>query len=299
MSITKLTDDLDIIQALDDLPNDTGTPPLSAAELKAKFDEAGNTIKTYINDTLTDEVDTELSGKMAAPGSYGTAGQYLETNGDGTVTWSTPLGAGDMLASLYDTDSDGVVNAADTAAACTGNAATATTATTAGTCTGNSATASKLYTGRTIKIGNSDGTGAGTGVSFDGSANVTLKLPASITANITGNVTGSSGSCTGTAANANKVNKALTFGAKTYDGSAAKTILLSDLGTAGTSNIADSAVTTAKINDGAVTNAKVASGIAGSKITSPSLTTWGARRVYVGSSTPSSPATGDVWIVTT
>lgn len=290
MSITKLTDDLDIIQALDDLPNDTGTPPLSAAELKAKFDEAGNTIKTYINDTLTDEVDTELSGKMAAPGSYGTAGQYLETNGDGTVTWSTPLGAGDMLASLYDTDSDGVVNAADTAAACTGNAATATTATTAGTCTGNSATATKLYTARSIKIASSDGTGAGTGVNFDGSAAVTLKLPSSIKADITGNVSGSSGSCTGTAASANKVNKSLTVGGKTYNGSAAVSVVLSDLGTVGTSNIAD----------GAVTNAKIASGIAGSKITSTTTAAaFGARRVWIGSSTPTSPAAGDLWLVTT
>lgn len=287
--MTNLTDDLDIIQALEDLPNDTGNPPLSAAEFKEKFDTAGNLIKTYINTVLLPEIVAELAAKMAAPDDYGADGQYLQTNGDGTVEWSTPMGGGDMLTSLYDTDSDGVVNAADTAAECTGNAATATTATKAGTCTGNSATASKLYTGRTFKIGNSDGTGAGAGVSFDGSANVTLKLPTAITANITGNVTGSSGSCNGTAANANKVNKALTFGAKTFDGSAAKTIVLSDLGTVGTSNI----------NDGAVTNAKVASGIAGNKITSPSLTTWGARRVYVGASTPSGPATGDLWIVTT
>lgn len=45
-----LNTDLNIIQALDDLPNATGG--LSAAELKAKFDEAANIIKTYLNTVL-------------------------------------------------------------------------------------------------------------------------------------------------------------------------------------------------------------------------------------------------------
>ena len=45
-----LDGDLNIIQKLDDEPHDVGG--LTSAELKAKFDEAGNVIKTYINDTL-------------------------------------------------------------------------------------------------------------------------------------------------------------------------------------------------------------------------------------------------------
>lgn len=50
MAITQLTDDLDIIAKLDDEPNDvTGLNPDVA---KAKFDEAGNIIKDYINDVL-------------------------------------------------------------------------------------------------------------------------------------------------------------------------------------------------------------------------------------------------------
>lgn len=48
--IPGLDDDLDIIQKLDDEPNDVGG--LTAAELKAKFDAAGNTIKHYINEEL-------------------------------------------------------------------------------------------------------------------------------------------------------------------------------------------------------------------------------------------------------
>lgn len=50
IQIDPLTKDLNIIQALDDEPNDVGG--LSAQELKAKFDEAGNVIKDFINDSL-------------------------------------------------------------------------------------------------------------------------------------------------------------------------------------------------------------------------------------------------------
>ena len=46
--------DLSIISMLDDEPNDVGG--LTSSELKAKFDEAGNTIKTYINETLVPAV---------------------------------------------------------------------------------------------------------------------------------------------------------------------------------------------------------------------------------------------------
>lgn len=57
MAITTLTGDFDIIAALDDEPNDTGG--LTAAALKAKFDEAGNAVQTYVNDTLIPELDAE------------------------------------------------------------------------------------------------------------------------------------------------------------------------------------------------------------------------------------------------
>ena len=57
--IPGLDSDLDIIQKLDDEPNDVGG--LTAAQLKAKFDESGNTIKTYLNDTL----HPALSGTLA------------------------------------------------------------------------------------------------------------------------------------------------------------------------------------------------------------------------------------------
>lgn len=62
-----LDGDLNIIQALDDEPNDVGG--LTSAELKAKFDESGNIIKKYINETLIPAVlaedATEESRKQA------------------------------------------------------------------------------------------------------------------------------------------------------------------------------------------------------------------------------------------
>ena len=48
--IPKLHEDLSIIQKLDDQPNDVGG--LTAAELKAKFDESGLTVQEYINNKM-------------------------------------------------------------------------------------------------------------------------------------------------------------------------------------------------------------------------------------------------------
>ena len=67
LEITLLDGDLNIIQALDDEPNDVGG--LTSAELKAKFDEAGNTIKTYINGTLIPEILTEEATEAARAAS--------------------------------------------------------------------------------------------------------------------------------------------------------------------------------------------------------------------------------------
>lgn len=54
MALSKFDKDMQIIQALDDEPNDVGG--LTSAELKAKFDEGGEAVKQYINETLTAEV---------------------------------------------------------------------------------------------------------------------------------------------------------------------------------------------------------------------------------------------------
>nr|DAF83317.1 MAG TPA: hypothetical protein [Caudoviricetes sp.] len=71
--LTKLLTDLYIISLLDDEPNDVGG--MSSAELKAKFDEAGNTIKDYINNTLIPELagngGAESVGIDTVPGLTG------------------------------------------------------------------------------------------------------------------------------------------------------------------------------------------------------------------------------------
>lgn len=55
MELTALTQDLYIISQLGDNPNSDNN--LSAQELKQKFDESGNLIKNYINNTLIPEIE--------------------------------------------------------------------------------------------------------------------------------------------------------------------------------------------------------------------------------------------------
>ena len=50
-------DDMDIIQKLDDEPNDVGG--LTAAQLKEVFDQAGNQVKDYINNELVPAIISE------------------------------------------------------------------------------------------------------------------------------------------------------------------------------------------------------------------------------------------------
>ena len=54
LEITQFDGDLNIIAKLDDEPNDVGG--MTSEQLKAEFDKAGNTIKTYLNETLIPEL---------------------------------------------------------------------------------------------------------------------------------------------------------------------------------------------------------------------------------------------------
>lgn len=54
IQVDPFTKDMNIIQKLDDEPNDVGG--LSAQQLKAKFDEGGNALKDYINNSLIPQV---------------------------------------------------------------------------------------------------------------------------------------------------------------------------------------------------------------------------------------------------
>ena len=55
MSLTTLTENLNTIQSLPD------QPALTSEQLKAKFDESSNKIKTYVNETLIPELNTILT----------------------------------------------------------------------------------------------------------------------------------------------------------------------------------------------------------------------------------------------
>ena len=92
MEITRLNDDLNIISKLSDEPNDI--EGLSASELKARFDTAGNTIKSYINDSLVpdivngvasdiDKVSVEAGNLPAG----GTEGQMVVKRSDSDYDW--------------------------------------------------------------------------------------------------------------------------------------------------------------------------------------------------------------------
>lgn len=61
MALTQFEYDMAIISKLDDEPNDVGG--LTAAELKAKFDEGGEAIKSFLNGTLLSELDSDFALK--------------------------------------------------------------------------------------------------------------------------------------------------------------------------------------------------------------------------------------------
>lgn len=82
MALSKFEKDMAVIQKLDDEPNDVGG--LTAAELKAKFDEGGEAVKKYLNDTLTPELEHGFSEKV--PSSTTINGHPL--TGDVTITKS-------------------------------------------------------------------------------------------------------------------------------------------------------------------------------------------------------------------
>ncbi len=81
MSLTKFNEETNNIQSLPDKPT------LLASELKGKFDKTGDDLKTYINETLTAEIDTELEKKANNSNVYTKAqsNTNFKANGDFTV----------------------------------------------------------------------------------------------------------------------------------------------------------------------------------------------------------------------
>lgn len=86
MAFDKLDADLDVVQKLDDEPNDEGG--LTADELKAKFDESGNLVKTYINDTLLPALEAEAARLTTVQEAYA----RLKETGGAAVVGAAPFG---------------------------------------------------------------------------------------------------------------------------------------------------------------------------------------------------------------
>lgn len=99
MALTNFEKDMAIIQALDDEPNDVGG--MTAAELKAKFDEGGLAIKEYINGTLIPNVakaDTTINGHPMGQNVTVTKSDVGLGNVDNTSDQGKPVSAAQQAA---------------------------------------------------------------------------------------------------------------------------------------------------------------------------------------------------------
>jgi len=85
MAITKITKDMAIIAVLADLPN--ATDDLTPAQLKAKFDEGGSALKTYINDTLIPALESIVDGSSGADRIGATAMSTSPSTVQGILEW--------------------------------------------------------------------------------------------------------------------------------------------------------------------------------------------------------------------
>lgn len=110
MALTKLTKDMAIIRKLEDEPNDVGG--LTAEELKAKFDEAGEAIKEFLNETLLPELGGDSAAASLGAVLNGEKMSIQEAldllQADSVQSGNVPMGgnAGDVLqkksGALYD-----------------------------------------------------------------------------------------------------------------------------------------------------------------------------------------------------
>ncbi len=97
MALLTFDKDMDIIAALDDQPNDVGG--LTAAQLKAKFDEGGAALQEYLNDTLLPQLESLGVEKLVQRIGTGVRclrigdGGALEVSENG-VTWAPAAVAG-------------------------------------------------------------------------------------------------------------------------------------------------------------------------------------------------------------
>jgi hypothetical protein len=251
MSLPQLTTDLNIIQALDDEPNDVGG--LSSAQLKAKFDEAVGYIKTYLNDTLLPYLEsvsgagdigiTTVSGIQAAT-NVQDALAALEANIEG-VTQGAVADNSINTVKLVDSSitnaklADNSVSTVKLQDDAVTNAKMANNAVDTAELVDGAVTTAKLADGAVTTVKLADGAVTTAKVAAGAISNSKLANSSVVADNI--------------AANAVTTAKILN-GAVTNEKIAE--------GTLSSTRFADGSVLTAKIADGAVTNAKMASGAA-------------------------------------
>ena len=257
MALPTLNDDLAIISKLDDLPNDVGG--LTAAELKAKFDEAAGAIQTYINGTLLPYLEsisaagdvgiTTISG-IAAATNVQEALEALELNIEGVTQGAVAdnsITNAKMANNAIDTANiiddavtsgkiaDGAILTAHFSAGAVDNTAMGANAVKTTNIADGAVTTAKLADSAVTSAKINDGA-------------VTqnkLSTSAIVAANIASN-----------AVETAKIKDKNVTTAK-LDDSAVTTVKINDSAVT-TVKIADGAVTTVKIDDGAVTDSKLA-----------------------------------------
>jgi len=100
MALTKFTEDMNIIQKLDDEPNDVGG--LSSTQLKEAFDKGGNAVKTFLNNTLLPQLESlgveDVLRTLDPNAKYFrlNADNVIETSADG-VTWHATASSGHII----------------------------------------------------------------------------------------------------------------------------------------------------------------------------------------------------------
>ena len=112
LEIEYLDGDLNIIQQLDDEPNDVGG--LTSQQLKAKFDEGGNLIKRYINEKLIPAIledDATEAARAAAEAARAEAEASREDTHKGTIAQATNQA---LLARSYAEGGTGIREGEDT-----------------------------------------------------------------------------------------------------------------------------------------------------------------------------------------
>lgn len=103
MSIQRFDKDMAIVSALDDEPNDVGG--MTSAELKAKFDEGGKALKTFLNDVLIPTLE-QLGVETTVQRLKDSGLKYIRLNSEGEFetsedgnTWSRPPVPKDLIGS--------------------------------------------------------------------------------------------------------------------------------------------------------------------------------------------------------